>query len=93
MGQLPASGATVLKGANVQIVLSLGKEPPLSVTLPDFKGMSQEAATTEITNLGLVAVDIAGPAGDKELGTVLQQFPIPGASLNAGSQVVLMVAH
>ncbi|MEI7814519.1 MAG: PASTA domain-containing protein [Coriobacteriia bacterium] len=93
MGQLPAAGASVLKGADVQIVISLGKPPALFVTVPDFKGMTDEAATAEISNLGLVSVDVATPALDKAPGTVLQQFPMPGSSINPGSQVVLMVAR
>ena len=93
MGQLPASGASLLKGGVVELVLSLGKEPALDTTLPDFKGMTEEAADAEIKNLGLVGVTVATTAADEAPGTVAGQFPLAGTPVKAGSHVALLVSR
>ncbi|MEI8081581.1 MAG: PASTA domain-containing protein [Actinomycetes bacterium] len=93
MGQLPDAGVTVIKGATIQIVVSLGAAQPPDIKMPELKGMSEEAANTEAKNLGLVIIDLGTPSGAQTPGTVVQQFPAAGADVNDGSQVVIVVAR
>ncbi len=93
MGQLPAAGSTLMKGATVHYVISLGKPSALFVTMPNFVGMTEKAATAAISDLGLAQVTVGDPTSDKPVGTVVDQDPTPGAKTGFGANVALLVSR
>ena len=87
--QFPASGATAAKGSEALIVVSLGAEPAESAQVPDVIGDSPEAAVAAIENAGLSAT--TQELQSDTPGTVLYQFPEPGATVAPGSDVLVVV--
>jgi eukaryotic-like serine/threonine-protein kinase len=82
-------GSTLAKpGTNVTIVISGGGVP-----VPDVKGQSLQAAEATLTAAGLSYVIHMEPAGPNTPGTVVLQSPGPGQTVQAGSQVTLVVAQ
>ena len=89
LSQDPKEGTTVAVTQTITLVVSTG---PDSVTLPDLRGQSQNAATATIQQLGLQIGTITDK-DDKNLqaGQVISTNPGPG-SVPKGSKVNLVVA-
>jgi serine/threonine-protein kinase len=82
IGTEPAAGQAVPRGSSVTIVVSKGPE---MVTVPGLRGQTLDAATQQLTGLGLT-VDANGyHAG----ATVRAQDPPQGTSVAKGSKVTL----
>ena len=91
IGQNPAAGASVAAGSAVDLVVSLGPPPPVNV--PNVVGLTQAAATTAITNAGLVVGTVTSQSDPNiPAGQVISQNPAAGASVAAGSAVNLVVS-
>jgi beta-lactam-binding protein with PASTA domain len=64
-----------------------------SVSVPNVVGLTQAAATTSITNAGLVVGDVTQQSSaNVPAGNVISQAPAGGASVAAGSAVDLVVS-
>ncbi len=74
----PAPGSKVRPGSMITIYVSAGTEQRL-VTVPEFKGMTERQAKTELDSLGLLVGKVTYTRSSKAAGTVLS------ASLEAGS--------
>ncbi|MEO0576492.1 MAG: PASTA domain-containing protein [Pseudomonadota bacterium] len=90
ISQNPTSGTTVNEGSSVDLVISSG---PASVVVPDVVGMTQAAASSDITNAGLVVGTVTQQASASVPdGSVISQNPAGGASVADGSSVDLVVS-
>ena len=90
INQSPASGASVLAGSAVNLVISGG--PPAYV-VPKVVGLTQEAAQTEITAKDLVVGTVTQTVnGAIPAGSVISQNPTPGTFVLQGSAVNLIVS-
>ncbi|WP_462418753.1 protein kinase domain-containing protein [Kytococcus sp. Marseille-QA3725] len=87
LGGLALSGAAVGTVAGVQ---NWSSERG-SVSLPDVRGKSQQEAEEILHDAGL-EVRIGGRIDDAPLGTVLEQTPDPGTSVERGAMITLVVA-
>ncbi len=67
-----------------------------AVTVPDLVGMEEAEAKEGLTEAGLELGDVerlAVEASSERVGTVLSQQPSPGAEVDSGTQVALVVAE
>lgn len=87
----PAEGTPVAPESSVTAVISTG---PASLAVPDVAGMTEQEATDELTERGLVVSanrqDDDSP--DFPQGQVTKTDPIAGTSVSAGSTVTLFVS-
>ena len=92
ISQNPASGSSVATGSAVNLTVSMGPVP--LVTVPNVVGMTQSDAQTAITGAGLTigyttqAYSATVPPGD-----VISQNPASGSSVATGSAVNLTVSY
>ncbi|MDO8847660.1 MAG: PASTA domain-containing protein [Coriobacteriia bacterium] len=66
------------------------------VVVPDLRGMTLERATQDAEALGLTIGESATAVVDESVtpaGTVLSQDPLPGAKVEPGSAIVLVIAE
>ncbi|MGH2767186.1 MAG: PBP1A family penicillin-binding protein [Actinomycetota bacterium] len=90
VGQSPAGGSTAVAGGQVVIRVSNGKAP-LS-TVPSVVGLSAGSASAKLRNAGFdVEVDYEATEDKKLDGRVAAQAPGPGAKLEHGSTVIILV--
>jgi beta-lactam-binding protein with PASTA domain len=90
ISQNPSAGTAVPAGSAVDLVISSG---PPNVTVPNVVGSSQAAATTALTDAGLVVGSVTQQASNTVApGNVISQDPVGGASVSAGSAVDLVVS-
>jgi len=87
--QDPAAGVRLDKGSIVDIFVSTG--PPM-VTVPDVKGKSRDDAVGTLTEAGLKA-NVVEVFSSEEPGTVIAQFPEPGARVLKGRTVRINVSR
>ena len=80
----PAEGATLARGDEVALVVSLGRD---LVVVPEVAGMSIDGAVAAIRKNGLTEGDVSGPAG----GSVNATDPEAGASVDRGTVVDLFL--
>jgi serine/threonine-protein kinase len=86
----PRAGSLVKRGAEIEVVLSLGAR---KIVLPDLAGKALAAARLVLENEGLTvgpALQIATDRGAP--GSVVGQEPAPGVELAPGAKVALLVA-
>jgi beta-lactam-binding protein with PASTA domain len=90
VGQEPAGGSEVTAGSAVTIRLSNGKVP--TTTVPDVVGLPQRLAENRLRQAGFVVewVQEATPIR-REHGRVISQAPGPGAELEEGYPVAIIV--
>jgi serine/threonine-protein kinase len=74
MGQSPAAGSSVPKGATVTIEATPGNPPPTS-PVPDVTGLAVADAVAGLQQLGYTVTQTVAPA---PAGTVLAAGPTPG---------------
>lgn len=88
VSQSPAPGAVVAAGSTVAISVSKGPAP---VLVPDVGGATLSAATSSITESGLVPVSSETSGTAAQVGRVISQEPDPGTAVAKGSQVKIVV--
>lgn len=88
--QSPDPRTLVKRGSGVNLVLSAG---PQRVEVPTLSGRSLPAAQASLSGSGLGLGKILGAfAPGKDMGTVLEQDPDPGASVAPATVVDLLLA-
>ena len=87
---MPVAATQVVAGSAVNLVVSTG---PVLVAVPNVVNLTQAAATTAITNAGLV-IGTVGSASNPTIpaGSVISQNPIAATQVVAGSAVNLVVS-
>lgn len=86
----PASGAPVKTGDQVEVYISQGSE---AVTMPNLAGKTKEEAEEEIKKLGLtLASTTEAPSDTYEAGKVMEQTPVQGKIIDAGTTVTLVIS-
>jgi len=90
ISQNPTAGVDVASGSAVNLVISSGTP---QVTVPNVVGLTQTAATTAITNAGLVVGTVTQQSSTTvAAGSVISQGPTAGNSVASGSAVNLVVS-
>jgi serine/threonine-protein kinase len=84
----PAAGEEVACGSEVTLFVSKGVN---LISLPDFTGLSQEDAESQLDGLGLIA-NVDTRDADEPEGTVISQSPPAGAEVERGDTVRLVVS-
>ncbi len=90
----------VKKGDKVTIVVSTGEAAAQQSTsaqteyveVPSVLGKSYEAASSELSGLGLVVTKTADEYSDEDVGTVIEQSPMKGAKIEKGDIVIVTVS-
>lgn len=91
--QLPAAGTTTGKGAEVAVVVSLGKATGSgNVTVPNVTGQTETDATSALEAAGFT-VQAVPQASTAESGTVTAQLPVSGSTAPAASVVLIVIAE
>ena len=88
ISQSPEGGRQATKGRTVTITVSQGVE---GIEVPNLTGQQREAAEQQLNDLGLTA-DITEEESTGEPGTVTEQDPAAGTSVEKGAAVKLTVA-
>ncbi len=89
INQTPSTGALVVPGASVDLVVSTGGCP----VIPDVSGLTQEEAQSQIIAVGLTPAIIAQQCHDTvPAGSVISQSPAPGGSTVSGNTVNLVLS-
>ena len=92
--QRPAGGTRAAPGSLVRIDVSLGSGRRPLRTVPDVVGMPEAEAKQALVRTGFTVRSVDQPAADSsEKDVVLEQRPAAGASVPAGSQVILVVGR
>ncbi len=93
VSQDPAAGVSVAPGSAVALVVSTGIPPPATVTVPGVVGLTQAAATSALTGVGLALGTVTtASSATVPAGSVISQDPAAGASVAPGSAVALVVS-
>ena len=91
ISESPTAGTMVSTGSSVSLVVSSG--PPVQVSVPNVVGQTQAAATTAITNAGLVLGTVTQQSSSTvAAGSVISESPAAGTMVNTGSSVNLVVS-
>jgi beta-lactam-binding protein with PASTA domain/Ca2+-binding RTX toxin-like protein len=86
----PVAGTQVAPGSAVNLVVSTG---PATVAVPNVVGQTQGAATTAITNAGLVVGTVTqANHATVPAGSVISSNPVAGTQVAPGSAVNLLVS-
>lgn len=100
--QQPVPGAQVVVGTIVNIVLAI--PPPLipgtptptvtptPVTVPDLRGKSRSEASQSLRAANLTLGQVTTQQSNFPLGTVIEQRPLPGVSVQSGLAVNVVLA-
>jgi beta-lactam-binding protein with PASTA domain len=91
VGQRPAAGRQVDPGSTVDVWVA-APLPPVTVTVPDLSGSSQNEATASIQNLKLRIGQFGERESREPRGTVVAQDPPAGTVVEAGSLVSVWLA-
>jgi hypothetical protein len=90
LSQAPVAATQVTPGSAVNLVVSTG---PVLVAVPNVVNLAQAAATTAITNAGLVVGTVTNASSSTvPAGSVISQTPVAGSQIAAGSAVNLVVS-
>lgn len=87
--QDPEAGSEAAKGSTVTISVVGAPEP---VEVPDVIGLTEKAATTALEQAGLRANPRTKEDASAKAGTVIEQSPAAGATVDPGSRVDITVA-
>ncbi|MBI3924076.1 MAG: PASTA domain-containing protein [Armatimonadetes bacterium] len=90
LSQVPAGGTRVARGSTVSVVLSQG---PLTVQLPDLRGLTVSRAQDELRNLRLTGKIREEPDDEVPVGVVKAQDPQPGARVTLDTTIELVVSQ
>ncbi len=83
----PRAGTPVTEGTKVTVFWSDGPEQ-----VPDVRGKTEAQATKLIEDAGFKVSTVPDSSTVAEKGTVLQQSPAPGQTLDKGSTVTIVVS-
>ncbi len=87
----PPAGTTLLPGAEVTLVVSVGAP---TILVPDLRGLTREEADTALFDAGLaLGTAIRRTSDAAEPGTVLEQSPAPGTLSAPGTTVNVTIAR
>jgi eukaryotic-like serine/threonine-protein kinase len=86
----PPGGTTIDRGSTVILQVSRGRE---QAEVPDVVGQSEANARSEIEGAGLRVGKVTEEASEEESGTVIEQTPAAGESVDRGEAVDLVVAR
>jgi beta-lactam-binding protein with PASTA domain len=90
IGQDPAKGSSLAQGSPVNLVISSG---PQIVNVPNVQGLTENAATTALTEAKFVIGKVAQQTSDLvATGKVISQDPASGSSVAEGSPVNLVIS-
>jgi beta-lactam-binding protein with PASTA domain len=84
--QYPEAGTRATKGSTVEAILSTQSK---QVTMPDITGQKFLTGMAALRTAGLKLAPIKAVASDKPLGTILEQDPKAGTTVDVGSVVTL----
>jgi beta-lactam-binding protein with PASTA domain len=87
--QRPSPNQVVRTGRKIMITVSAGRD---EIELPDLKNISMAKAIETIEQLHLIPGAISRIPNDAPLDTVLNQEPLPKASLASGVEVNLLIS-
>jgi beta-lactam-binding protein with PASTA domain/predicted Ser/Thr protein kinase len=90
MEQSPGSGVEVGLGSSVNLVVSSGPE---IIALPDFTGMTERDAISELTELGLKYSIEDEFDEEVESGVVIRTDPVAGVEVLSGDTILLVVSQ
>lgn len=86
----PAAGTTVKEGSKVTMTVSQGAD---KVSVPNIKGMSQDAANSELSSTGLVTGSVSQDYSDTvAVGMVISQGTASGTKVSRGTAVNFVVS-
>lgn len=88
----PVSGEEAEKGSTVEIVISAGKKVE-TTTVPQLKGLTQEAAIARIEGSGLSVGTISAVDSELDAGTVVWQSKDPGTEVEVHTKIYLQVSN
>jgi hypothetical protein len=92
-GQNPAAGMVVASGSAVVLTISTGPSGPTQVQVPSVTGLTQSAAQSAITAVGLVVGTVTQATSDAvPEGSVISQSPAAGASVAKRFAVDLVIS-
>jgi serine/threonine-protein kinase len=86
----PPTGATLLPGSEITLVVSIGAP---TILVPDLRGLTREGADSALTDVGLALGTAMRRSSDEEPGTVIAQTPDPGTLSAPGTTVNVTVAR
>jgi beta-lactam-binding protein with PASTA domain len=90
ISQDPTSGSSLAEGSPVNLVISSG---PQMVAVPNLEGLTQDAATTAITEAKLTVGTVTQQSSNTVVsGKVISQDPASGSSVAQGSPVNLVIS-
>ncbi|HEX6699446.1 MAG TPA: PASTA domain-containing protein [Gaiellaceae bacterium] len=94
VAQRPAPGATADRGARVRINVSNGPNPQALTAVPDVTGEDEASATSDLQAAGFRVQVVDQPTSDpNQDGIVLDEDPVAGTRIPAGSQVTIFVGR
>ncbi|MEX2196068.1 MAG: PASTA domain-containing protein [Thermoleophilaceae bacterium] len=85
---VPEGGELADRGERIRLFVSTGPE---SVSVPDVVGSSERSAESRLERAGLL-VDVEEEASGSDEGTVIRQAPGPGAEVDSGTRVTIVVS-
>ncbi|MFW3170722.1 Stk1 family PASTA domain-containing Ser/Thr kinase [Geodermatophilus sp. CPCC 206100] len=85
----PEAGTQMVRDQPLTIFVSRGRAP---VTIPDVVGLTPEAATTNLTNLGFTVQRTEGRSADVDRGEVMAVQPGPNTQAPYQSSVTIQVS-
>lgn len=102
VAQQPLPGASVAVGTAVSVVLAVPIQTPTAtptptptpvpVTVPDLRGKSRDEASRNLQTVKLRLGQVIAQPSNFPLGTVIEQQPPPGAKVEAGFVVNVVLA-
>jgi len=92
VAQRPIAGATLRRGAAVRINVSVGSNPQPAKAVPDVTGEDEATARSDLEAAGFQVSVVDEPTPDQnEDGIVIDEDPVAGTSVPAGSLVAIYV--
>lgn len=93
LSQNPPSRTRLARGSTVDVIVSKGEEPqPQTITVPAFVGKQQREVISELSSLGLKLGSLKERPAQVAPGEVIEQSPLPGATVPFGSAINLVVS-
>jgi serine/threonine-protein kinase len=90
IGTTPGRGSSVAPHSNVTVTVSSG---PTALSVPSLAGLSVQAATTQLTQLGLkVGTSTPEDSATVALGLVVESAPAAGTSAKVGDTINLLTS-
>jgi beta-lactam-binding protein with PASTA domain len=94
VSQRPAPGTSLRRGSRVRVNVSTGPNPQPAATVPNVVGQDQTTAANTLRAAGFRVVVLNRPTSNQSRdGIVLEQQPVAGSSIPAGSQVTIFVGR